>query len=217
MCRRLRSIGLAATIMVLIAGLASPVSAGGPSCEDVVKQLRENGIDARTYGELLEIPLPYRHFAFGALSAEEKAAAWTSHLEAYLSSHPELTAAQAAVIQDALDLVRGPEIFAVQRGDSHWTASVQEPLRNLETKALAVFPRDQFKAIFTELGGDTTTTLPGGRKLATGAAVAYPVCNCSTLSDYCSGASYCLAGGCWKQTSGCGTFWRYACDGLCNL
>ena len=39
-------------------------------------------------------------------------------------------------------------------------------------------------------------------------------CSCSSESSYC-GAGSCHIGGC-SQTSGCGWFWHYRCNGYCN-
>jgi hypothetical protein len=41
-------------------------------------------------------------------------------------------------------------------------------------------------------------------------------CTCSQESDYCPVRTSCVAGGCQKLSSGCGTFWIYACDGSCQ-
>lgn len=40
-------------------------------------------------------------------------------------------------------------------------------------------------------------------------------CSCSGESDWCTYASICRGKGCTSTTSGCGTWWNYACDGKC--
>jgi hypothetical protein len=39
-------------------------------------------------------------------------------------------------------------------------------------------------------------------------------CDCKITDDYCNGSS-CASFDC-QQTSGCGTFWQYTCDGACQ-
>ena len=84
---------------------------------------------------------------------------------------------------------------------------------NLKDRAIKLFGiNTAFELIaslnFTPLKGENSITpldYPGERD-----------CKCSIISDWCSGNLDCWMAPSDPTSTGCGTFWAYACDGKCQ-
>ncbi len=169
----------------------------GASCEDTAAWVVANrGRLPTGYEAVVRHSLPYRRAIFTASSTQVKSALWTQHVRAYVAAHPELSAAQAAVIERLLSLVSNPASF--EQNDE---------------AALATLGEDLKAVLGEEEAGNLVATL--GRGEPTGpSAVSRPTCHCSTVSTWnCNHG--CGAGGC-NVTGGCGTFWQYPCNGRCG-
>jgi hypothetical protein len=167
----------------------------------------------QTYDQFLAAPAALRHVIFDNLAPEVQSQLWVAHLQRYLSRNPGLSTDQVAVIHQAIDLAERPETFGRPRDSEAWDLLVGEPLKELESNVRAVFNPRQTTAILSELGGREVMEAP----VLAGAKLDAVFCQCATASDWCSGGAVCIpdGGGCTHQ-QGCGTFWRYICNGLCG-
>jgi len=202
----------AGVLLVFLCVSASP--AQEPGCRQIDQWVKEHKATLPgNYDEFVASPSLYRRAIFAALPADVQGKLWIAQLEKYRADHPELNADQLSVVQDALDLLVSPDFFAIRPGTVLWKARVSRPLSELRKSAEAAFGRDAAQAVFGQLGG----TPEGAFELTRAGGLpvkATPPCNCSQVSDYCGSGTFCAAITCVRQT-GCGTLWRYACDGLC--
>ncbi|HYK00712.1 MAG TPA: bacteriocin fulvocin C-related protein [Thermoanaerobaculia bacterium] len=148
------------------------------------------------------------------MPAATQAEVWSRHLLRTLVEHPEFTTEQRAVIQEAL-LLLTPELFEIGSSDPRWQERVDRPLRALTHRIIAAFPdhRGLMRELFTQLGPDVAASEPRGKRSPV-AQSEYPDCTCSVVSDWCSFGE-CRNHWCVFTSSGCGTFFRYACEGEC--
>jgi hypothetical protein len=174
---------------------------------------------------------------YGQLSSAMKSAVWIHHFRVALADHPEYTAEQRAVLEEAIALFT-PDLFAITDANPEWSNRVDRPVQEFTRRAKAAFGVLVAAQLFAHLGptlpvGTQTpgasfsapATHPQGANLRTlhpRATDDLPQCDCSTTSDYCSweyGSDWaCVAGGCyWGMNWGCGTGEVYRCNGLCQL
>ncbi|HUR81166.1 MAG TPA: bacteriocin fulvocin C-related protein [Thermoanaerobaculia bacterium] len=187
-----------------------------------------------TYDELQELAVPDRAAAVRQLPAESQASLWNEHLLRELAAHPEFSGEQRAVIQEAFALLT-PQMFAVERSDARWAEEVGQPLERFTERARQLFEPRVARELFTQMGPavrDSARTPPrersmwmprksasSSRRVATNE---FPRCQCSIISDWCTDSSglgmiYCAqTGGCYFTSTGCGTFFQYACNGMCR-
>ena len=182
---------------------------------------------ATAAAEIDAYPPVYRRAIMQELSVEARADVWRASFDAYLASHPELTASQAAIVRDARDLV-SPAIF---------TASLDAALR---TRIGSVFARANSelgphaaKELFVTLGPAVLarpSALPLTQRIADQvrawrtASASQPDCNCSMSMDVCDLAPDpflvcselydCNIDTSWPM---CGPFWSWACTGWCKM
>ncbi len=184
----------------------------------------------RAYDELLSKTVTERKSTFAQMSCPMKSSVWTRHLLTTLAEHPELTTTQREVIQYALSILR-PQLFEIGPSDMRWKDLVDQPLRQLKTRALAAFPPALARELFFQMGPDQprpeTTTAPSstgsgsfvGLKVSPLDVIGGP-CTCTAVSDWCDtsglGVSSCVHGACFTSEHGCGTLWVYGCYGKCK-
>ncbi|HEX4495553.1 MAG TPA: bacteriocin fulvocin C-related protein [Thermoanaerobaculia bacterium] len=202
-------------VPLLFFALALPMVAQDNSCTQLQAWLHSNQASLpSTYDQLLAYPLAYRPTVFDALSPKIKAQILVAHFQKYVDEHPGISSGQISVIQEAIELASRPDFFTTRPTDALWDSAVQQPIQDFEGKALFQFTREEFKAIFTRLGDDTTTKWPGERRVPAAKAASAPICTCSTQSDWCSSGTHCAVSNC-SLTTGCGTFLQYTCNGFC--
>ena len=199
---------------------------GGQSDKEVLEK----------YYDFSAVPLRGRKILFRRSPASNKSGLWRTHFALYLIKHPELNEWQKEIILAAMSLTT-PEYFEARSRRPDWEAKVRE----LESKIVVAFPLEEAANIFATLGSNAQAAKRGldspspgwlksvkytplgdsgtyRRSTHTGFSQAVPEnnCSCSTASDYCSVWSYCKAGGCSQTENGCGTFWSYPCNGVCQ-
>lgn len=194
------------------------------------------GAAEEIYDEMLSVHARDRGTILEPYSSGTKAAVWTHHLLTVMGNHPEFTTEQRAVITDALKVLT-PELFEVEQSDPRWRTVVDAPLRAITIRAQRLFSAPLARELFLDLGPregsrqvqsdcrypENPTAKEDQRvdlRSLRPATNDTPYCQCSTSSDYCDssgiGLYYCKGGGCYFKSSGCGTFWQYACTGLCE-
>lgn len=146
----------------------------------------------RTYAEVVQHSEPYRKAIVRALSPQDRTQLWLDHFEHYRAAHPDLTAAQTRVIDQARELA--PKVLLSKE-------DVSQKVRRLEDVAKREFGPEAAADLLARLGPADAGLGP----------LAY--CSCATESDYCSGS--CRRGGCTIIPTDCGTLWSYDCNGLC--
>jgi len=197
----------------------------------------------KMYYDISALPLKERKASFRNASSNDKSSLWRTHLALFLVKRPDLNEWQKEVILAAISLAT-PEYFEVGAASPTWRTKVREPLRSLEEQILAAFSFNDGAKIFATLGDDTdlvqrTPNQAGSFLLSSinykqlGDAGPYHVrtgnnlvnqdrtrtggsCDCSTQSDWCPISGYCHSTSCTPTDGGCGTLWRYTCDGGCR-
>lgn len=187
---------------------------------------------ATIYGKLQSKSPVERARFLSVQSGSLQAAVWGHHLLESMTRYPELTTAQLEVLYDALSLFT-PEFFEIASTDPRWSTEVDLPIRGITSRAQRLFPAPLARALFIDLGSNVAASCEpeilypasvapprlGGHSLP--AQPDTPTCTCSSSSDWCDGSGlgfyYCKGGGCYWTSSGCGTFWRYACTGMCAI
>ena len=142
----LLAIGLMAVVAVLVSIQRSATANG--------HQPLNVSIDdetVRKYKEMATLSLDERKNIFRAASANGKSALWQLHFAEYRKAHPELTLAQIKVLEEAAALAN-PLTFSLPDNQTIKNAAVGKALQNLKEHALAVFPPDEAKNIFAQLG-----------------------------------------------------------------
>ena len=156
-----------------------------------------------TYENMVKLQPTQQRAIFTALSAKERSRLWVTHLERYLETHEELTAAQALLLDDAIELAGHPQLFAreaTDRKQGTWDLFFKELLAHLRARAEDLFTRETLGEIFGHLGAQKATA---------------PDCGCNTGSDFCGTSHMCSGGGCWGSGLGCGWLWLESCNGIC--
>lgn len=214
----------------LTAVLAPPAAASTTGAERALVQAERWNDPAGAYEMLRSRPVRERVRLYHTMPNAMRAAVWSRHLLTALAEHPEYTAEQRAVIQDALALLTA-DFFAIDSTSPHFAERVDAPLRRLKERATEAFGPRTARELFQQMGPTVpassapaenpnppiVTPSWGWRPIANTAT-----CECSIQSDWCSdwsglGMVYCAqSGGCWFSTKGCGTFLQYACNGMCQ-
>ncbi len=195
------------------------------------------------YKDISALPMRKRKAAFRKASPKDRSDLWRTHLALYLVNHAELNQGQKQITLEGMSLAT-PQGFDVRADNPAWAARVEE-LRSLENRILAGFSKEEGARIFATLGdpelpnslsSSGPVVSPKSPNLVESrSSIKYNVrtlnrfvgqgvgelmdmenaCGCSHASDWCwnrcGGSSTCS-----NTTSGCGTLWQYACDGMCT-
>ncbi|MFI7320261.1 bacteriocin fulvocin C-related protein [Streptomyces venezuelae] len=153
------------------------------------------------YAEFVTYPADYRRAVYAALSAPARSDLWVAHFAYYRKTHPQLSARQSAVLDDATRLA--PQIIA-GRGKK---AAAEE----LNRAVASAFGESGARAVLRTLGPAD----PPGTAPRRDPAIQAPDCNsrCGVGTGSCSSVCY---GGCNWTDFGCGPLWLAPCSGLCN-
>jgi len=194
--------GLAVAAGVIVTG-TTPAFAEKRCATAAAWVAKNKGHLPQTYDEVIAYPMAYRRAIFSALSATTKSQLWSEQLTRYRTAH-QLSSEQSAVIQTGLRLSR-PALF-----ERLGSAEVKRSLDELRKSSGAAFGGPATDALFATLGPAESA------KSAADASVGPDnACSCATADSYCGNNTHCQSGGCGYSSSGCGTFYAYACDGLC--
>jgi hypothetical protein len=197
--------GLAVASAMLLTGRL-PVHAA-ESCAAARAWVEANrGRLPETYDEIAARPTAYRRAILEALPPRTRSRLWVEHVQRYRTSHPELTAEQSAVLDRAEAMAATESAFAPATG-----ADLRPRLAGLEQAAVQTLGRDRARALLATFGPPEAATV--ANPLVPGITG----CTCSVDSDYCANGTVCedYENDCRHATSGCGTFYRYPCDGRC--
>ncbi|HET9369512.1 MAG TPA: bacteriocin fulvocin C-related protein [Vicinamibacterales bacterium] len=173
-------------------------------------------------------PAAYRRAIMATLSPADRAAAWRSHFDRFISTHPELTASQRAIIEDAKAALT--------------PAAFEPPLSpEVQAKVTAVFEAatkslgpTATKELFVTMGPQGTlaaNALPLSQQIADKirawrvSSADTPGCNCNIDIDtcdvwpeedwlQCSELYTCGMDLSWPM---CGPLWSWACTGWCRV
>jgi hypothetical protein len=187
-------------------------------------ELREAAADIHAYPGL------YRRAIMGALSPADRSDAWRGYFRTYLTSHPSLSAEQAAVLQEAIE-VASPEAFTHPVPDA-----VKDRIGRVFAKSEALLGKAAATELFVTLGPKEPAgrnALPLTQRLANqirswrvaSANEEDPIyCNCNIEIDTCD-----LMPDPWLKCSElytcefdlewpmCGPLWCWACTGWCKI
>ncbi|OEV04783.1 bacteriocin fulvocin C-related protein [Streptomyces oceani] len=147
-----------------------------------------------TYAGITQHPAAYRPVILAALPPRERAQAWVEHFDHYRRLHPNLTAEQSAVINDAEKIAK--RVFADGRDQR------LPELRRLEAAAKHEFGPEGAAGLLVNYGPAEASVGPEAN------------CTCATDSDYCG--TYCSRGGCQLVGNSCGSLGLFDCNGRCT-
>ena len=151
----------------------------------------------RTYGEFSRYQLAFRKEIFRELPVAGRAGLWREHILRYRAEHKSLTAAQHKALAAVENFIADDSFFDL-KAPKHDTSALRSQVTN-------AFGDQETAYLLATLGSPARQAdrLPD------------PDCNCCRHDDYCNGPSYCNGLGCVWDSSGCGTFWKEECDGMC--
>ncbi len=204
-------------ITVVLAG-ALAASAADPICIQAQKWIQANGTNLpKTYDEFIKLPVAYQSAVFNALPADTKSDLWRTHLMQYLEQHPTLDRARIELVDQAIEFVSRPTTFSTPHTDPLWDVLVGQTTKKLEKRFRLLFGKDEAAALVSRLTPENQSSIQVMEVDATGFKSILQ-CSCSTQSDWCSPSPYrCYTNNpTCAQTSGCGTFLAYTCNGSCQ-
>ncbi|MGW1427852.1 bacteriocin fulvocin C-related protein [Streptomyces sp. NPDC002431] len=154
------------------------------------------------YAEFVSYPADYRRAVYGSLPAPARSDLWVAHFAEYRRTHPDLSAGQSAVLDDAARLA--PRIIAGHRQEA--------ALEELERATREAFGDDGARAVLMTLGpAETRAAAPGNGRDTVQVLDCNSQCAGSGSCDtVCYDQPYCN----WTD-HGCGPLWLGPCSGFC--
>lgn len=209
-----------------------------PECVLAADWVRAHaGALPRTSEEISRYPLAYQRAIYRKLPARSQAGLWREHLESYLGPTTSLSAAQQAVVREALAML--PRAFAEGVSLAERRSLVHTLIPEIDRAfgdkylRIAVFQRFTTPDPMTVAQAMRASFAPGAADrpslftLATWArpearrGAALGACDCNTGTDYCftSPPGECTPSvrGCQVEEMGCGPLGSDACDGNCGV
>ena len=158
------------------------------------------------YAEFAEYPMSFRRAIFSELAPDTQRRMWLDHIADFRAARPDLSKAQAAVVDRFRALAaEGCSFDSQPERDSAFDRTARE----ITVEAKAVFGHDTAHALLTTLG--PVETAADRAKDPDGV-----LCPCSDqCHDYCGNSYYCKYGGC-DFTRSCCFLWQYVCNGFCT-
>lgn len=231
---------LIAAALVLSLGSSLPADAARPSDLPLRsdRQMVQQVYDVVSDADVDAKPI-YR-----GLAAELQADLWTLQMQEFLAAGPNLTVEQHSIVAEALGLLTAG-VHLRDHGSIEESARATAAIDHLSARIRASFTRSE-AAVFTQLGRyaiqESLTSLahraaadlpkddhdPKPLREIRIDAVRGPIasnadCECSTESDWCYNSptapiQSCIARPmqCTRTPAGCGTFWTYGCNGMCQ-
>jgi hypothetical protein len=226
--RVLLSVILAA-ITLPIEGLILPVARTPDAGQAAVEWARNlpNVTLVSASARIEDYPVAYRRAIMVALDSTDRADAWRGHLRRYLAHHRELSVEQAAIIDDAIELLT-PESLSTEISQA-----TRNDIAAVFNRALTSLGPAVANELFVTLGpkdGGRPDVLPLRQRLADrvrswrSVSASQSDCNCNIDIDTCD-----LEPDPWLQCSElyscnfdltwpmCGPFWSWACTGWCKV
>ncbi|MFE9575146.1 bacteriocin fulvocin C-related protein [Nocardia sp. NPDC006044] len=159
----------------------------------------------QTYAAIAAYPVSYRRAIFQAVEPAARSRLWVDHLRQYRSERTDLTPGQ----QDILD--RAAELAGVESTFAEPGAADLRHVDEIHRAAVAELGEHEAYRALGVLGpAEDDVDLLAWR----------PDCECAFESPWCGSRRTCHnAPGiddCNYASSGCGTFWRYPCKGMCR-
>lgn len=168
--------------------------------EDPISEFRE---------ALAMLPVKDRAETFNGMTAEFKSTLWRSRFTELIEN--DRSQEQKDVLLGMIEYI-SPELYA-EEGGAEFDKYLSENMEAINT----AFNNDStaLRNAFTKISDEQPDLEPsedeGGEK---GAKKKEP-CECSVASDWCPIRFKCKLANCKASNWGCGTLWRFPCDGLC--
>ncbi|SDH59642.1 hypothetical protein SAMN05421505_118131 [Sinosporangium album] len=162
----------------------------------------------KTYGEFSQHTMPYRRAIFTQLDPGTQSRLWLEHFAEYRRTHPGVSPEQDRVLAAWEARVKDVSTFVVP------VADIQDEIERLRRETVDAYGFDEAYALIATLGPVDPAE---SAKTTSPTAVAIEACKCSTFSDWCRGASYCIRiTYCGWEPRGCGTLFIHPCNGWCS-
>ncbi|MCA2176447.1 bacteriocin fulvocin C-related protein [Nonomuraea glycinis] len=146
--------------------------------------------------------MAYRRAIYAELDQSARAQLWSEHFAQYRLAHPNLSAKQQKILGHLEALAKDTSVF----GKS--STRTEKDDETLKQEAIEAFGRDEAGALLATLGPVEPTSQ---------AQALLVDCECSVQSNWCGVIWPCSAlPSCTASWSGCGTLYRYPCDGMCT-
>lgn len=128
------------------------------SAEQVDRWIEANRAKLPTdYDGLGRLPKVYRLAVFRSLPPATQSALFREQYARYALAHPDMTAAQRAVLERATVLMT-PDVYALPQESPAWAERVGAPQKELERQARAAFRHDEIGRIFASIGPEDAPT-----------------------------------------------------------
>lgn len=150
------------------------------------------------------------------LPPDVQTALWTIHLKQFLVNHPELTVEQRSVIYEALGLLTSDVFERLRSTDAATRVAAEGEVDELGARAKLRMSRALGREALAQIGPpQVTPAIATNSAEPPGHGQPNDTCDCSIVSDYCWFGDCLYTFTCTRTPSGCGTLFRYRCDGLC--
>lgn len=171
-----------------------------------------------SFASISKYPAEYRKAIFIKLSADQKANIWSERLQEIVDNMT-LNKKQHSLLGEIIKKLT-PAVFDKNAGSDVINDRTLKSVFG-ETLAANIFSslspvqdvkENQTKSIVYEMNQIL-------RNDEVSVSSMPPDCGCSSSSDYCGLGHDCATGyphSCFDSEAGCGTFWMYSCDGLCD-
>ncbi|SED66398.1 bacteriocin fulvocin C-related protein [Jiangella alba] len=190
---------------VVVAGMV--IAGRPPTFAERTRTAAQAWVDAHRdalpagYDAFAAYPVAYRRAIYAAHPVAVRSTLWVEHLTRFDAARTGLTAAQRAVVDDAVAIAADPAAHAPG-------GRPDDALLDLHADAVAAFGESDAYALLGTLGPDDGTAALAARA---------PDCDCDTRYVWCHGHP-CRRGMwiCRRSETGCGDLCGFECNGMCR-
>ena len=156
----------------------------------------------QSYDDFAGHSMPYRRAIYTELPPAVRSQLWVDQLNRFRSVHPQLSADQTAVIDDAIVILSGESAFEPAN-----RSGLEQIIEQHRESAIAAFGRNEANDLFGTLGPPDESFKSARRG----------DCVCHHRDDaFCPSGQVCQeTDACKFRAEGCGWWWEQPCDGLC--
>lgn len=194
--------GLLAAVMMM-----KPPESGGEQggSEDPYSWVEANRDHLpQAYDDFAGHSMAYRRAIYTELSPAARSQLWVDQLNRYRNAHPQLSADQITVIDQAVEVLSRESTFSREAAGG---SELDQAIEQHRESAIAAFGRDEAADLFARLGGPVDDSVMRGKG----------DCVCHHRDDaFCPTGQVCQeTDACRFRSDGCGWWWSQPCDGLC--
>jgi hypothetical protein len=188
----------AAVAAGMVFGAGTPAAAESAATRARAWVAANRGRLPQRYAQLAALPLEHRRAVFQASTPDVRTAFWLEHIDQFRAARPGLAARQVAIVDRARALA--PKVLA---DGPHAHAAA---MTKLKEEAISKLGFEEARALLATLGPAEVRTADARD------------CECSNFDSWCillKCTNWPI--GCNPSDGGCGDFWIWDCDGICQI